>query len=292
MKSLLLLAAVILASCSATSPNTQVLSQDNSPLSSQISSIINGTPVAAENPLAKSVVGIFAMYQVKGESVWIQDCTGTILNDTFILTASHCLMDVKAENLLINFSLNSLSNDNQIDPATRVTDIEKNFTVKKVKSFKVHPQFLGGGDHDLAIIMLQDPVPKDRTAVQLLPDKYIKLPFNRTTLEDQKLSVQLVGFGLFSESPRVSSEVLRMTTVPAQFINQFVITDQSHGTGGCHGDSGGPAFLDLDGQTYQVGVTHGPHGDSVTCGEEGEWVNPALEKLFISDTEKELSTKP
>ncbi len=292
MKSLLLLSAFVLASCSVTVPNATISFQNQSQPGSQSSSIINGTPVTAENPLAKSVVGIFSSFPVNGETVWTLDCTGTILNEKFILTASHCIKGSNAENILINFSLNSLSYEKQIDPATRVTDLEKNFVIRKVKSFKFHPQYLGGGDHDVAIILLQDAAPADRTFVQLLPDQYLNLPYNRTTLDYQKLPVQLVGFGLFGESPRVSSDVLRMTTVTAQFLDQFVITDQTHGTGGCNGDSGGPAFLDLDGKTYQVGVTHGPHASSVTCGEEGEWVNPGFEKLFITEAQKELLAKP
>ena len=109
----------------------------------------------------------------------------------------------------------------------------------------------------------------------------------KTTLKKNG-TVTLVGFGLISESPQTGTEVLRMTTLPARFENQFVVTDQTHGTGGCNGDSGGPAFYDVNGKTYQVGVTHGPHGSSTTCAQEGEWMNPALEKEFIADAQKKM----
>ena len=93
---------------------------------------------------------------------------------------------------------------------------------------------------------------------------------------------------MVSERPATQPDFLLRTTVPATFESQFVVTDQTQGSGGCNGDSGGPAFLDLDGTTYQVGVTHGPRAGSVTCHEQGEWMNPALDKEFLEQAQKDL----
>jgi hypothetical protein len=285
MKKLILVLNVVavLAACSAQKPNENITFNSNP----NQNSIINGTPVPAEHPLAKSVVGLFLNYPLSsGERVWVQACTGSILNEKFILTASHCLKGQNAKDILINFSLNGLNNDNQFDSSKRITDIEGQFLLRQVKAIRIHPMYNQGGDHDVAIMQLVDQIPDGYKPVTLLPDQYLDQAGRKTTFDIQSRQITLVGFGLVSEEPRTSSDLLRMTTLPARFENQFVITDQTHGTGGCNGDSGGPAFYDLDGQTYQVGVTHGPHGDSTTCAQEGEWMNPGLEKAFLTESQK------
>ncbi len=253
------------------------------------SAIINGLPVTADQVLSKSVVGLLMNYEFSaGNKFWLQGCTGSVLNQKFILTAAHCVTDQKPADLAIHFSLNSFSFDKQLDPQTRITDLEKFFTVRKVKSYLQHPLYDGSGKHDLALILLDADIPADAVPVQILPDQLIDLVNNKTKFDKQNVDVVLMGFGLVNESSHTESEVLRMTTVPAVFENQFIITDQTKGSGGCNGDSGGPAFFTFENVTYQVGVTHGPHADSTTCHEQGEWVNPALDKDFLAEAQKKL----
>ncbi len=253
------------------------------------SAIINGTPVTADQVLSKSVVGLLMNYEFSaGNKFWMQGCTGSVLNQKFILTAAHCVNGSPAADLAIHFSLNSFSFEKQLDPKTRITDLEKFFTVRKVKSYLQHPLYDGSGKHDLALILLESDVPADAVPVQILPDQFIDLVNNQTTFEKQNVDVVLMGFGLISESPRTETDVLRMTTVPATFENQFIVTDQTKGSGGCNGDSGGPAFFTFENITYQVGVTHGPHAGSTTCHEQGEWVNPALNKDFLAEAQTKL----
>ncbi|MBY0453241.1 MAG: trypsin-like serine protease, partial [Bdellovibrionaceae bacterium] len=250
--------------------------------------IINGKPVNLQHPLAASVAGIFVKVDQGDGPVWFSSCTATVLTKKYILTAAHCLQGTDAKDMVINFSINSVDNDKQQDPATRVDDIAKRFNVRQVKDYRIHPGYQGSGSHDLAVISIEGSMPKTAKPVTLLPDSLIDLPNNKTTLDGQKVQVTLMGFGLISESPPTDTEVLRITSVPARFEDLFVVTDQTGGSGGCNGDSGGPAFMSYKGKTYQVGVTHGPHGGSMTCHEEGEWMNPALDKAFLNQAMKEL----
>ncbi len=256
----------------------------------QQTAIINGIPVTAENALAKSVVGLMAKYDEDTPgAIWIQNCTGSILNSKFILTAAHCVEGSSASELLVHFSLKTVTFEGQQNPVTRV-DVEKTMVTRKVKAFKTHPDYTGTGSYDLALLMLVDEAPADVVFVQLLPAQFYNVDAGLTTFEGTTWPILLMGFGLVSEAPTYT-DVLRETTVPAKFADHFVVTNQTKGSGGCSGDSGGPAFLTIDKVVYQVGVTHGPRAGSTTCHEEGEWYNPVFDKGFLKKAQSDMQTE-
>jgi secreted trypsin-like serine protease len=237
-------------------------------------------------------VGLFVKYNdpAKGiTDVWLQWCTGSLLSSKLILTAAHCVKDVQPADILINFSGKTVTMDQQLNPATCLADPSAIFEIRHVKGLASHPSFDGSGNHDLAVLALDQDAPATAKAVSLLPSQFVKQELNQTTFEGQNLAVLLMGFGLINEEPSTDTDVIRSAIVKAQFLNNLVVTDQTQGTGGCHGDSGGPAFLNLNGVFYQVGVTHGPHANSSTCHETGEWVNPALDANFLADAAKKLN---
>lgn len=280
----LILSSVLVFSCTDKSAKNSAKIESNS----EQSSIINGIPVTADNVSAKSVVGLLVKYYMDGRNpTWLQGCTGSVLNSKFILTAAHCVKGSDADEILVHFSLKTVTYDQQKNPLTRV-DVEKYLVTRKVKSLLVHPDYQETGSYDLAIMLLEESVPADAIPVKLLPAEYINMATEQTTFEGQNLPVTLIGFGVIKEEPVTETDILRQTTVPSRFFNRFVVTDQTKGSGGCNGDSGGPAFLTLNNVVYQVGVTHGPHGSSRTCHEEGEWYNPSFDKGFIKNAQEEL----
>lgn len=279
--------AVLIVGLFSFSCTQQVASSAKVKATADQSSIINGTPVTAENQLAKSVVGLMMKLDKDSSgTVWIQSCTGSILNAKFILTAAHCVIDSEAAELLVHFSLNTVTYAGQKNSATRI-DVEKTMVTRKVKAFVTHPEYTGSGSHDLALLMLADEIPAETIPVKLLPAQYLNADTALTTFEGLTLPVILMGFGVVSEIP-TATEVLRETTVPSKFVDRFVVTDQTKGSGGCNGDSGGPAFLLIDGVHYQVGVTHGPREGSTTCHEEGEWYNPAFDQGFLIEAQEKM----
>ena len=191
--------------------------------------------------------------------------------------------------LMVHFSLKTVTREHQSNPNRE--PIEKYLVVRKVKSYLTHPDYSGSGSYDLAVLMLETEAPADAVPVTLLPAAYVNEAAGQTTFEGQNLPVVLMGFGLVKENPMTRTDVLRQTTVPSKFFNRFVVTDQTKGSGGCNGDSGGPAFLTHNNVVYQVGVTHGPHGSSTTCREQGEWYNPSFDKGFLQRAQDQLKTQ-
>lgn len=248
--------------------------------------LLQGTTVSAHDPLAKSVVGIFENYEGR---VWISNCAGSVLSDQFILTAAHCLTDNTPQNFLVNFSADQILYDRRAEMRD-AREIENKFDVRKVKAFKTHPNFNldRKGDHDVAVILLQDPAPSSAIPVKLMPSFLLDPTTRSTTLEQTVLPTTLFGAGTVDEKNNTKSGVMRSVTVPGRFEKQLVITDQTSHMGACSGDSGGPAFAKLSGQFYQVGIISRPHGDSKTCHESGQLINPAIDGDFIEKAIEEL----
>ena len=250
-------------------------------------SIINGEPVINRDGLSKSVVGILMYYNMSAtEKAWIQGCTATVIDQKTILTAAHCVDGFQPEELAINLSFDAINFETQFNPQTRISDsdVMSKLRAVKIKNFRMHPEYKEDAEHDIAVIVLNEDLPAEFAPATFLPENTVNLDDLKTVFDGQTTDVVLIGFGVFQEDPRQNSEVLRQTTTPARFQNQFVITDQSKGSGGCNGDSGGPAFFKWNDQYYLVGVTHGPYGDATTCHEQGQWLNPNLFKQFITNS--------
>ncbi len=250
---------------------------------SQSASIINGVIVPPENELGQSTVGLL----VNVNGTWYQMCTASIIAENMILTAAHCVGYVNKlrDNIVVNFSLTTVDNSIQADPEqTHVTDVSLVFNTIGVVEIIEHPDYQGDVDNDIAIIRLKQNIPSTHKPADFLPSIYVDTVAQKLTFDGETKNVSLFGFGLTSEADDNGSTVLRMTTVPAQFKGSVLVTDQTHGTGACNGDSGGPAFVTVDAKNYLVGVTHGPYMDFVTCHELGAYLNPNLYFDFIKKT--------
>lgn len=272
----ILISGLLLNSCN---PPKKSLTQ----LQNNQSFIINGTPATSNYSLAASVVAIFQKVYINDDPVWILGCTGTVLNPRQILTASHCAYSwskgdqIPTDELLVSFSLQNIPFSKQVPPETRITEeqILKSFIIRKIAKIKANPAwYQNGAPSDVAVVTLTEEAPATAKPVKFLSLEIIKtLP--------PSFPVIVMGYGLLKESPSTESDVLRYASVNARIEDTLLVTDQSKGFGSCNGDSGGPAFLQVGNEYYQIGITHGPYKDSTNCSQEGELLNPTFVQNFI-----------
>ncbi len=204
--------------------------------------IIGGREVGTSDPAAATTVLV-----TDGSFV----CTGSIIDVDLVVTAAHCVYGNKASKLLVVFS-------RSMDSATAAS-------VHHIYGFKTAPGYSSDGtgkdQHDIALIRFKGAIPSGYAMADLLPS-------------DESLTkgetVLLAGYGVSDDDQRNGAGTLRQVEVTVSDPNfgaTEVTLDQSHGRGACHGDSGGPAFVESNGSLLLWGVTNRSYPDDAgdTC---------------------------
>lgn len=190
--------------------------------------IINGSIVGAQDPIAKSVVGVFDLSS--GEL-----CSGTLIAEDIILTAAHCI-GVDHSKMMIIFD-RELNLNSEMKPASKI-EISKYWETNQHNEKDVG---------DLALIQFSGGTPKGYIAAKLI--------FTAKTSK-QKPSV-VAGFGVSNGQDLSGAGTLRKTSIfieDLEFSQTEVLISQKHGSGACHGDSGGPIFTEFNGTNFVWGV--------------------------------------
>lgn len=194
-------------------------------------------------------------------------CTGTLISRNVVLTAAHCVASdelpptgVPPKDVFVAFG--------------RVFS----YGMKRIQASEilVHPDYDSGWPaYDIALVRLAEPAP-----AYIVPIPY--LPANMAlTQDDVGVEVNFSGFGQTENNTsgallEVSANVVMICEDPngcqwkdSRFgpvqgpvmAPQTLCYDQNPG-GPCSGDSGGPAFVTIEGVEYVAGVTS--YGDQ-TC---------------------------
>lgn len=241
----------------------------------QVVPIVGGTSVSNAEVIAKRTVGLFFITTKKENGV----CTGSILDDSHILTAAHCVADY-AQGLVV------FANDKLLDyvKAAVKGGVSRVPQVRLMVSVKQEPGYSGqegGGDefNDLAVITFQGGLPAGYQ-----PAKFLSQVSAQAFLK-QGAKVTLAGYGITQKAPQAGAPAMRtsmLATAPtpspkpaqpapntlgvgtlrqvdvqfAQFspklIDLYVQGQPQHDA--CSGDSGGPSVVNIQGETYVVGV--------------------------------------
>ena len=248
----LVLSVLALSACSNSKSLTTTVKPSDS------TSIINGDLVAAADLYAKHTV---ALGPAKGgESI----CTGVIIAPHYILSAGHCAAGIKKG--LIYFGLVATA---------------KNVITYKIKNVTLHPRYCDScmmnegmmtDANDLSIVEFEKDLPQGYSPVELST-------FDQVQSDTE---VYLAGYGA---DEKQKYDVLKVTHVAVKQISDTEFKTSELKSGSCDGDSGGPAFIQLEDKLLLAGITS--RGDEA-CRKHGIYTIPVAHSEWITETIFEL----
>ncbi|KYG63627.1 hypothetical protein AZI86_12405 [Bdellovibrio bacteriovorus] len=219
--------------------------------------IAGGQSVADDDILAASTVAL----RLKNEGRMIPICTGTLISDSIILTAAHCVDTMEGKNLSdeMDVAFDSDANSQEsaraeiakilIHPAYQSIDDRNQQFIQKCDFANCEEDYDKTGHFDLALILLASPAPAKKIPTRL------NLDFNK-----QSFKGTILGYGQQNPQYPVGEKVfgtLKTLDIEAKLSTHktFIEVISKKGQGACPGDSGGPLFVNENGQWSQIGVT-------------------------------------
>ncbi len=200
--------------------------------------IIGGARVSIDEEIAKSTVLLYGENSNGGFT-----CTGTILNSQYILSAAHCVTDVKG--MVVLFTTDGSTSE-------KISNLMKSGTnARRVVGVNFNVDYPNTGlgsmfpHNDISLIRFAGGIPAGFKPVTLLNptvmNKYLKLGMN----------IIIAGFG--QREDNASGTLYKNNVVLQKFYDKTVVVGEA-GSSSCHGDSGGPAFINVGGKLYQFAV--------------------------------------
>jgi secreted trypsin-like serine protease len=277
MKFIFLSLVVLASGCNSTINSASILKSDAS------SKIINGTVVDEKESINSHIVLVYNMQEGYA-------CTGTLILKNVVLTAAHCLSK-KHNQFQVIFSRDGYlaldQNDMEFIRHSEKVIIHENYEDNYTKQPAMNQS-------DIGLVYFRGTLPEGYTPANVMMDDHM-------IKKDQVMTV--AGYGVtkvianeikYKKSKKFQDQIksgkiacdndvkdkdddptcmevsmsgdgeLRKTQAPIKFIyeSEFVLDEKNAGT--CSGDSGGPVFVEENGQMYLTGLTS--RGDMLCNG--------------------------
>jgi len=198
------------------------------------SAIQGGDPVASDSALAAATVAL--QFQMGTPDQWWPHCTAALLADDLAVTAAHCVPEPNAiRPLRLAFTTDTTQGT---FPTRAVTGFLRD---EKFQSSVLHE----ADDHDLALVRFAGGRPPGAKPAHIL-----------TSALFAGEAVIVAGFGATSfDQYEMGTLRSAIVSVANPLLGQTETLLDQRGRGGtCPGDSGGPAFVELQGELFLWGI--------------------------------------
>jgi secreted trypsin-like serine protease len=232
--------------------------------------IVGGTEMTRHDPIARSTA---AIYEPSGDGRGGALCTASLIGPNTAITAAHCLEDgVYSPVMLFGTDVHDAQTERR--PVTGTI----------VNPAWARRQGRGMDQGDIAVVKFQGRIPKGYQPAPMAAaaDNWV-----------QGETAILAGYGITNARTQEGSGVLRKTAVRVsnpRVRKSEVILDQSHGQGACHGDSGGPAYVQRNGKMVLAGVTNRSYPSSAAddCAHKVVYTKVSSYRSWIKKSQDEL----
>ncbi len=237
--------------------------------------IIGGVQAERNDLITKSTVAFLHKPIING--LYEVNCSGTLISKDLILTAAHCLhsaKDLKTSAIYFGVVLpyTKMEHTRQLDSWIEYPNIQPVYDEKGLLISQLH---------DIAIIKIKGEAPEGFHPVKIAANSEIFKAGDQITV---------AGFGLKNDAFQMRTDALRLAVINIdQIWNTHIITNQTNEKGICLGDSGGPAYIEKNGELLLIGATRGAHKAAKNCRAFAEITSIPENLEFIMSASKSLS---